>query len=195
MLWYFIGGILEGMKKAMISLGLCGVFFILVSCGFSFGEPGIVECPANIAARVYDYAVKYSEADTEYQWGGQDPLRAIQVDCSGLVIRCYQYALEGTGYSLLLPDMSSAYMYENAATLVPLEFLRPGDLIFMGEKNSSNITHIAIYARTEGDTIYFIDSTEKSSEGKAPAVNGVTERSYSRTDKRFKSGGIMWLKH
>ena len=195
MLWYFIGGILEGMKKAMISLGLCGVFFILVSCGFSFCEPGIVECPASIASRVYDYAVKYKEADTEYQWGGQDPLRAIKVDCSGLVIRCYQYALEGTGYSLLQPDMSSAYMYENAATLVPLEFLRPGDLIFMGEKNSSNITHIAIYARAEGDKIYFIDSTEKAAEGKAPSVNGVSERSYSRTDKRFKSGGIMQLKH
>ena len=65
----------------------------------------------------------------------------------------------------------------------------------MGEKKAANITHIAIFARAEGNTIYFIDSTEKSAEGKAPSVNGVTERSYSRNDKRFKSGGIMLLKH
>ncbi|MBO5730683.1 MAG: C40 family peptidase [Treponema sp.] len=183
------------MKKVMIALLLCGVFFLLVSCDFSFTGPMILDCPESIVARVYEYALKYKDADTEYKWGGQDPLRAIQVDCSGLVIRCYQYALEGTGFSLLQPDMSSAYMYENAATLVPLEQLRPGDLIFMGEKNSANITHIAIFSRAEGNTIYFIDSTEKSAEGKAPSVNGVTERSYSRNDKRFKSGGIMQLKH
>lgn len=96
--------------------------------------------------------------------------------------------MEGTGYSLLLPDMNSAYMYENAAEIVPLEKLRRGDLIFMGEEDSGAVSHIALFDRAECSAIYFIDSTEK------PGINGVTRRSYPAGDLRFKAFGIMKVK-
>ena len=143
-------------------------------------------CPAQLAASAFEYAKKYAAADTEYKYGAQDPLRAIQVDCSGLVIRCYRYALQNTGYSLIQSDMSSSYMYENAS--IPTTSPRRGDLIFMGEENSSKISHIAIFDRFEGDQVYFIDST---SQGK---INGVSERHYAKTNKKIKAYGIMKLK-
>ena len=144
-------------------------------------------CPTQLAARAFEYAKKYASADTQYKYGAQDPLRAIQIDCSGLVIRCYGYALQNTGYSLLKSDMSSSYMYEHASirTTAP----RRGDLIFMGEENSSQITHIAIFDRFEGDQVYFIDSTNQG------RINGVSERHYSRTNRKIKAYGIMKVRN
>ena len=143
-------------------------------------------CPAQLAASAFEYAKKYAAADTQYKYGAQDPLRAIQIDCSGLVIRCYDYALQNSGYSLIKSDMSSSYMYQNASihTTNP----RHGDLIFMGEENSSSITHIAIFDRFEGDQVYFIDAT---SQGK---VNGVSERHYSKSNRKIKGYGMMKVK-
>ena len=143
-------------------------------------------CPSQLAASAFEYAKKYAAADTEYKYGAQDPLRAIQIDCSGLVIRCYGYALKNTGYSLIQSDMSSSYMYEHASikTTTP----RRGDLIFIGEENSSQITHIAIFDRFEGDQVYFIDATNQG------RVNGVSERHYARTNRKIKAYGIMKVK-
>ena len=143
-------------------------------------------CPAQIAANAFEYAKKYAAADTQYVYGAQDPLRAIRVDCSGLVIRCYGYALQNTGYSLIQSDMSSSYMYQHASihTTTP----RHGDLIFMGEENSSSITHIGIFDRFQGDQVYFIDAT---SQGK---INGVSERHYAKTNRKIKGYGIMKVK-
>lgn len=147
----------------------------------------VIDCPEEIAAQAFEYAKKYAAADTEYGYGKQDPLRAIKIDCSGLVIMCYTYALEGTGYTLIQPDMASAYMYENAATLT--DNPRHGDLIFMGDdSNDPSIFHIAIFDRFEGDQVYFIDST---SQGK---INGVSERHYAKTNKKIKAYGIMKLR-
>ena len=146
----------------------------------------VIDCPEEIAAQAFEYAKKYAAADTEYGYGKQDPLRSIKIDCSGLVIMCYTYALEGTGYALIEPDMASAYMYENAATLT--DNPRHGDLIFMGDANSSKINHIAIFDRFEGDQVYFIDSTSQAK------INGVSERHYARTNKKIKAYGIMKLK-
>ena len=122
----------------------------------SGGEP--VDCPEDIAARAYGFAVQYKNSDTEYAWGGQDPLRTIRIDCSGLVVRCYQYAVAGTEYDLLFADETSAGMKQYSTET---ENPRAGDLIFMGDENSDTINHIAIYARRENGRIYFIDSTQK----------------------------------
>lgn len=167
----------------------------LFSCTVAPSSPQIIDCPEALAFLAYRYALEYDAIDTQYEWGGQDPLRAAKLDCSGLVIRCYQYALAGTPYSLLLPDMSSSYMHDNAATLIPLEQLRPGDVIFMGQEDSPVISHIALYVKTENGEIHFIDSTKKPAHGAVPAVNGVSQRSYPVDDKRFKSGGILKVKY
>lgn len=142
------------------------------------------EIPETIKERVVYYAVQYKNADTDYKYGAQDPLFSIKVDCSGLVIRCYKYALQNTGYELLLSDMSSSYMYTDAS--YHTDNPEPGDLVFMGEENSSTINHVGIFTNRTGDKIYFIDSTDY--------YGGVTERSLSRTSKKIKGFGEMKLK-
>ena len=178
-------------------------FMILTSCVITFesrdykntynkksgnsNEYTIKDCPSEIAKLAFEYAKEYAAADTEYVYGGQDPLRAIRIDCSGLVIMCYTYALQGTDYKLIEPDMSSVYMYENAATITTTP--RQGDLIFMGDdSNDPSIYHIAVFDRFEGDQVYFIDSTSQGQ------INGVSERHYARTNKKIKAYGIMKLK-
>ena len=142
-------------------------------------------CPAQLAATAFEYAQKYAAADTQYKYGAQDPLRVIQVDCSGLVIRCYRYALQNTNYSLVQNDMSSSYMYEHAS--IPTTSSRRGDLVFM-TYNNSTVSHVAIFDRFEGNQVYFIDATDQ---GKGKCV---TERHYSKTDKKIVGYGIMKLK-
>ena len=186
-------------KNRLFVFLLLSLFLMFSSCTITldFGDDNrpaptkannspVIDCPEEIAAQAFEYAKKYAAADTEYGYGKQDPLRSIKIDCSGLVIMCYTYALEGTGYALIEPDMASAYMYENAATLT--DNPRHGDLIFMGDANSSKINHIAIFDRFEGDQVYFIDSTSQAK------INGVSERHYDRTNKKIKAYGIMKLK-
>ena len=142
-------------------------------------------CPAQLAASAFEYAQKYAAADTQYKYGAQDPLRAIQVDCSGLVIRCYRYALQNTNYSLVQNDMSSFYMYQHAS--IPTTTPRRGDLVFM-TYNNSTVSHVGIFDRFEGNQVYFIDATDQ---GKGKCV---TERHYSKTDKKIVGYGIMKVK-
>ena len=52
-----------------------------------------IDAPAEIAERAYSFAELYEQSDTEYHLGGQDPVRAIQIDCSGLIIMCYKFRL------------------------------------------------------------------------------------------------------
>ncbi len=66
----------------------------------------------------------------------------------------------------------------------------------MGEAESDKITHIAVFEKTENGIIYFIDSTQKDTNGDGVNdINGVTRRNYSENDKRFKAFGIMRLKY
>lgn len=160
----------------------------MISCNVDsdFEDKNIVECPKEIANRAFSFAELYKDSDTIYSWGGQSPVRsAIAIDCSGLVIMCYKYALVDTKYSLLVSDMTAKYMHQNASSLIPLEKMRKGDLIFMGEEDSSEITHIALFDCVENGNIYFIDSTEKEN------VSGVSRRNYAVNDKHFKAFGIM----
>ena len=172
---------------------LCAFLFSLfASCNLDDNSDLkiVVDCPAEIAARAFRFAELYEDSETIYEWGGQSPLRSIAIDCSGLVIMCYKYAMVDTKYSLLLPDMSANYMYENAASIVPLEKMRQGDLIFMGEEGSENVTHIALFDCKDGNgNVYFIDSTEKEN------ISGVSRRFYESNDKRFKSFGVMKLQY
>ena len=153
-----------------------------------------INCPAEIAARALEFAKLYNKTETEYELGGQDPLRAVKVDCSGLVIMCYKYALVDTKYSLLVSDMTSTYMYQSASTHT--DSPRKGDLIFMGDDDSTTVSHIAIFDKFEGNEVYFIDSTQKDTNGDGIYdINGVTERHYSKDNKKIKAYGMMKLKY
>lgn len=138
------------------------LFLLLISCKNEIEEkPSFTEidAPAEIAERAYSFAELYEQSDTEYHLGGQDPVRAIQIDCFGLIIMCYKYALVDTKYQLLVSDMTANYMYTNASTHIDRADLKKGNLIFMGEADSDSVTHIALFDKLENGRIYFIDST------------------------------------
>lgn len=185
------------MKGAFFSAALLAALVfpaLSISCNLSGDTTGerVTDCPDDIAQRAFRFAELYETSGAEYEFGGQSPLRSVpMIDCSGLVVMCYKYALVDTQYFLLLDDMSAAYMYENASRLIPLEQARKGDLIFMGESGSSNISHIALFDEKKDGNISFIDSTEKEEEG----INGVSRRSYPENDGRFKAFGVMLLQY
>ena len=188
------------MKKRVVLVFVLLIFttVLFFSCKYetpyTFTE---IDTPAEIAERAFYFAELYEEAETVYVLGGQDPARsAIKIDCSGLVIMSYKYALVDTKYQLLENDMTANYMYQNASTIIDKSKLRKGDLIFMGEVDSDEIIHIAVFEKSENGIIYFIDSTKKDTNGDGiDDINGVTRRNYSENDKRFKAFGIMRVKY
>ena len=180
------------------------LFFISCNNGTddktSFTE---IDAPDAISERAYSFAELYEQSDTEYHLGGQDPVRAIQIDCSGLIIMCYKYALVDTKYQLLVSDMSANYMYTNASTHIDKADLKKGNLIFMGPAredgataNADEISHAALFEKTENGRIYFIDSTQKDTNGDGiNDIDGVTYRDYPEDDSRFKAFGRMRVKY
>ena len=178
---------------------IAALSFLIISCNngtddnTSFTE---IDVPDEISERAYSFAELYEQSDTEYHLGGQDPVRAIQIDCSGLIIMCYKYALVDTKYQLLVSDMSANYMYKNASTHIDKADLKKGNLIFMGEASSNSVTHIALFEKIENGRIYFIDSTQKDTNGDGiNDIDGVTYRDYSEDDSRFKAFGRMKVKY
>jgi hypothetical protein len=161
-------------------------FQFLSSCDDLNRTSDFVPCPAEIAKRALEYALEYSHNDTEYEWGGQEPLRSIRIDCSGLIVNCYNYAIAETMFSLPFYDAAVINFYKEWS--VPTNNPRSGDLIFMGE-DKNNPSHMSLFVKTEGGNIYFVDSTLKPEDG----INGVSERNYPKSDKRFLSFGVLLL--
>ena len=185
---------------------IAALSFLIISCNngtddkTSFTE---IDAPDAISERAYSFAELYEQSDTEYHLGGQDPVRAIQIDCSGLIVMCYKYALVDTKYQLLVSDMTANYMYTNASTHIDKADLKKGNLIFMGptheddkDADENEISHIALFEKTENGRIYFIDSTKKDTDGDGiNDIDGVTYRDYSEDDSRFKAFGRMRVKY
>ena len=178
---------------------IAALSFLIISCNngtddkISFTE---IDAPDEISERAYSFAELYEQSETEYHLGGQDPVRAIQIDCSGLIVMCYKYALVDTKYQLLVSDMTANYMYTNASTHIDKADLKKGNLIFMGETNSDSVTHIALFDKLENGRIYFIDSTQKDTNGDGVNdIDGVSYRDYTEDDSRFKAFGRMRLKY
>src|SRR5574344_545537 len=101
------------------------LFFILTTILFFSCQHEIpynfteIDTPAEIAQRAFNFAELYEQYETVYVLGGQDPARsAIKIDCSGLIIMCYKYALVDTKYQLLENDMTANYMYQNASAII-----------------------------------------------------------------------------
>ena len=136
-----------------------------------------------IRSKALEYAKWYCQEDTKYVYGGQDPIpRVLRVDCSGMVINCYKYAVENTKYKLPFNDTTAANLHSTFS--IHTDTPQPGDMIFMGEANSSKISHIGIFVKKSGSTIYFIDATDGF---------GVSQRSYDKSNSKIKGYGQIKL--
>ena len=182
------------MKKSLLFFGL--VILIFSSCSFEF-LTGIryvtssfttIDCPTEIISRAFKFAELYEKEDTVYEWGGEDPLRnTIGIDCSGLVIMCYKYAMVDTEYKLLNEDMTAQNIHDYASTKKSVETVQKGDLVFIGPEGSKEITHIGFFQKYEDNIVYILDSSSDS--------NGVHYNSYSVDSKKIKGYGRMKVKY
>jgi hypothetical protein len=145
-----------------------------------------VECPPEIAEISLQYAYQYAAANTSYHYGGQDLLKSIKVDCSGMIVNCYMYAVNGTAYRLPFRDAAVIDFFNQWTfkTNAPTS----GDLIFMGE-NFSQPSHVALFVKNDSGYIHFIDATLKPDE----MIDGVTIRKYKNNNALFLSFGKMKL--
>lgn len=182
------------MKKSLLFFGL--VILIFSSCSFEF-LTGIryvtssfttIDCPTEIISRAFKFAELYEKEDTVYEWGGEDPLRnTIGIDCSGLVIMCYKYAMVDTEYKLLNEDMTAQNIHDYASTKKSVSSVQKGDLVFIGPEGSKEITHIGFFQKYEDNIVYILDSSSDS--------NGVHYNTYSVDSKKIKGYGRMRVKY
>lgn len=153
------------------------ILSFIVSCNISirfvdedefYGEK--VLAPESIRLKAYKSALYYCENNIPYEWGGNyyiEPSRSIGVDCSGLIINNYIYAIKGSQYKLSFNDVTASQIYNNYSSSIDTPVR--GDLIFWRD-GDGNIYHIALLDRREGDYYYFIDSTSTND------INGVSYR-------------------
>jgi len=175
------------MKKIKFPLFILilNIVLLLLSCT-NENDLQLIECPKQIALNAINYAKEYVNADTQYEWGGRDPLRSIKIDCSGLILRCYEYAVNNTEYLLPFYNATVSTLFNKWS--IKTDNPRAGDLIFMGD-DKNDPTHISLFIRNDGMNIYFIDSTLKPEEN----INGVSERFYLIDDERFLSFGRLLI--
>jgi len=160
---------IDALRLAALGIAVC---LFASSCSI-FISYEIVPASVEIRTAAIRYAQKYAELGAVYEWGGQDPLpRKIAVDCSGLVIRCYEYACGDYGASLLFKDTTAKGLRQYSSLIASPE---KGDLIMMGDNNE--ISHVALFTRKEDGRLYFIDATS--------LTGMVSMRSYPENDQRF----------
>lgn len=142
-----------------------------------------------IGKDVYKEAEKYSKKDTLYKQAGKgEDDKNILIDCSGLVVSCYNKALEDTDYTLPFYDATTALLY-NVFTS-PTTEPNKGDLIFMTFKDDKTVSHVGIVEEVKGKNVYFIDATPNEENKSGQAVN---KRKYKLDDKKIIGYGVMKL--
>ncbi len=113
-----------------------------------------------IREKAYFAAETYLASDMEYKEGGDDviyvpPYTTRGIDCSGLIINVYKYAVEGSNYSLPFTDKTADEMYKYYSD--DIDSPQKGDLIIW-TYNNDHAYHIALFEKTEDGYYYFIES-------------------------------------
>ena len=172
----------------MKQLPVLAFVLFITSCNNENGKTSynFIECPPKIADAALQYAYQYAASNTSYHYGGQDLLKSIKIDCSGLIVNCYSYAVLGTPYALPFNDANVANLFSlwTIKTTTPAS----GDLIFMGE-NPSHPSHVALFVDNDSGYIHFIDATFKPDE----VIDGVSIRKYKCCNPIFLSFGKIKL--
>ena len=154
------------LKKILIAIAISLLFascefFLETSSPINYLNYTIIDSPSEISQRAYKFAQLYEQEDTFYHWGGQEPLRsAIGIDCSGLVVMCYKYAMVDTGYKLIQEDMTAQNIHDYASRKINYTSARKGDLVFFDTDGGNNgvVGHVGIYL---GDGEFIHSSSSK----------------------------------
>ena len=173
-------------KLIVFLLGILLSSCVTKPAGYQYS---VIEAPDYVRERAVFYAMEYVNRGTSFELGGRSLLEQqgnLELDCSGLIVRVFQYAIRNTKYRLLFNDtnVSSLFSYFS----IPVEEPTAGDFIFMGF-GGTYPSHISIFVRMENDNIYFIDSTLLPTQG----IDGVSLRYYKKHDFRFLSFGRLLL--
>lgn len=98
---------------------------------------------------------RYLEAVAQGKVPGVD----VGVDASGLVVQAYLAADPAlrfrTGDGAWGRDASSSSLYRWNVRIVPLDELRPGDLIFF-QNEEGRVSGVGIFERREGPNVYYL---------------------------------------
>ena len=104
------------------------LLFIFIIIIISCQSPFFIS--TEIGSKVVSYAYQYVNANTKYVWGGRDPLHKeiVNIDCSGLVVQCYRYAIaDNIKYDLLFRDANVQDMFKYYSVFT--DTLSAGDIM------------------------------------------------------------------
>src|SRR5690606_25228052 len=99
---------------------------------------------------------------------GSRPGVEAGVDAPGLVKQAYRaadaairFVVESGGGEQRVRDVSSGALYRWNVRTVPVDELRPGDLIFF-QNSSGQVSGVAIFERREGPNVHFVVASANS---------------------------------
>lgn len=126
---------------------------------------------------------------------GKAPGVDVGIDASGLVVQAYlaadpafRFVSRPGGESLLVRDASSTALYQWNVRTVPVEQLRPGDLIFF-QNEGGRVAGVGIFERREGPNVHYIVASANA--GRVIKTFNNVNNDYWRT--RFLAAGqLLW---
>jgi len=155
-----------------------GITFFLTSCdAFKYANSGTNSKPKvqeknKPSTNIKDAeTIKRNEITTysknyvgvKYKYAGKDPKG---FDCSGFT----SYVM--AKHDVAISSSSKAQAMQGKA--IPVNKVKPGDLIFFGKTGGKNVSHVALVVANESDGIYVIHSTSS----KGVMVQNITTSSY-----------------
>lgn len=127
---------------------------------------------------------------------GKTPGVEAGADASAVVVQAYRgadpsfrFMTRSGGQNRLVPDATSATLYRWNVRTIPVEELRPGDLIFFKNANG-DVAGVGIFERREGPNVHYIVAS--SNAGKVIRTFNNVNNDYWKT--RFLAAGqMLWF--
>lgn len=131
----------------------------------------------NLRDEVIINASKY--AGTPYRYGGKQPSTGF--DCSGFI----SYIYDKTG----LNAKGASYHQAKLGTYVGFSDLKPGDLVFFG--NKSKVSHVAMVFSVQNNSVKVIHSTKS----RGVTIDDISYSNYWRKKYLFSKDLISLAEH
>lgn len=180
------------MKYAVSLVLLSSLFFSCVTRDIDYLK-NCAGATKEVSSQALYFANLYKDASTKYILGSRQPIGKHSIDCSGLVIMCYKYALVNTSFELPFHNTDVEHLYSFWAEKI--EDPSPGDLIFLKEEDSDIVTHVGLFTKKVDGAVYFIDATQKIPlDDGTFLIDGVSERFYKEDDEKIVSFGRLFIR-